>query len=176
MAEIVEYPLEGGGVLLVQPASVDAGQGELGLASSIEEKAKKANETLESALDQVTPALKSVARKLRDLSPDDLTVEFGLTLTAETGCIVAKGSAEVHFTVTLAWSKEGTPVSGNGVVVTEAHDRKARDEPRLGGPLVVLVVFLIHGSSRAAGSGCGADDDGRGGPGKVYRSDLGNGR
>jgi len=123
MAEIVEYPLEGGGMLLVQPASVDAGQDELGLASAVEEKVKKANETLESALDQVTPALRSVAGKLRDLSPDDLTVEFGLTLTAETGCIVAKGSAEVHFTVTLAWSKEGSSAtSANGAIATEPQD------------------------------------------------------
>src|SRR5580698_6294249 len=82
MAEIVGYPLDGGGMLLVQSASVDVGQDELGLASAVEEKVKKANETLESALDQVTPALKSVAGKLRDLSPDDLTVEFGLTMTA----------------------------------------------------------------------------------------------
>lgn len=111
MAEMVEYPLEGGGALLVQSASVDVGQGELGLASSAEERTKKAKETLESALAQVTPALKSVAGKLRDLSPDDLTVEFGLTLTAETGVIVAKGSTEVHFTVTLAWSKNSAPTS-----------------------------------------------------------------
>ncbi|MGD0703116.1 MAG: CU044_2847 family protein [Trebonia sp.] len=174
MADIVEYPLEGGGMLLVQPATVDAGQDELGLASSVPERAKKANETLESALDQVTPALKSVARKLRDLSPDDLTVEFGLTLTAETGVIVAKGGMEVHFTVTLAWSKEGDSASTNGVIATEARDRDDRDQARLGGPLAVLVVFLIHGSSRA-GSGCGADD-GRGGSRKVYRTDLGSGR
>ena len=113
MAEIVEYPLEGGGVLLVQPASMDADQGDLGLASPVEEKAKKATETLEAALDQVTPALKSVAGKLRALSPDDLTVEFGLTLTAEAGVIVAKGTTEVHFTVTLAWSKESPSANAN---------------------------------------------------------------
>jgi hypothetical protein len=110
VAEIVEYPLEGGGVLLVQPASVDTAGDGLGLASSPEEKTKKARETLESALTQVTPALKSVARKLRDLSSDTLTVEFGLTLTAEAGVLLAKGSTEVHFTVTLAWSKD-SPVT-----------------------------------------------------------------
>jgi hypothetical protein len=108
MAEVVEYPLEGGGVLLVQPASADAGQGELGLASA-GERIKRARETLESAMAQVTPALKSVAGKLRDLSPDDLTIEFGLTLTAETGIIIATGGTEVHFTVTLAWSESRGP-------------------------------------------------------------------
>ena len=114
MAEIVEYPLEGGGVLLVQPASMDAGQGDLGLASPVDERVKKAKETLESALDQVAPALKSVASRLRDMSPDNLTVEFGLTLTAEAGVVVAKGSTEVHFTVTLAWSKGSVPASASG--------------------------------------------------------------
>lgn len=107
MTAITEYSLEGGGVLLVQSASVDTGRGELGLASPGEDKAKKAKESLESALAHVTPALKSVAGKLRDLSPDDLAVEFGLTLTAEAGIIVAKGSTEVHFKVTLAWSRNG---------------------------------------------------------------------
>lgn len=105
VAEMVEYPLEDGGVLLVQSALVDADQGDLGLASPAEGKTKKARETLESALDQVAPALKSVASKLRELCPDALTVEFGLTLTAEAGVIVAKGSTEVHFKVALAWSK-----------------------------------------------------------------------
>jgi hypothetical protein len=112
MAEIVEYPMDEGGVLLVAAAAVDSASEGLGLASSTDEKAVKASETLESALAHVTPALKSVAAKLRDLSPDELTVEFGLTLTAETGVVVAKGSAEVHFTVTLAWSKDSDPNAG----------------------------------------------------------------
>lgn len=105
MAEMVQYPLEDGGVLLVQAAAVDAAPDGLGLASPTEEKAKKAAETLESALSGVMPALKSVTEKLRDLSPSDLEVEFGLTLTAETGIVVAKGSAEVHFTVKVSWSR-----------------------------------------------------------------------
>lgn len=30
-----------------------------------------------------------------------------MTLTAEAGVVVAKGSIEVHFAVKLVWSKEG---------------------------------------------------------------------
>jgi hypothetical protein len=106
MVDVVEYPLEDGGVLLIQPASVDSLQDDLGLASPAGEVAAKARETLEASLAQVTPALKVVTDKLKGMSSDALTVEFGLTLTAETGIIVAKGSAEVHFTVTLAWSRD----------------------------------------------------------------------
>jgi hypothetical protein len=39
-------------------------------------------------------------------------VQFHLTLTAETGVIVAKGDDEAHFTVTLAWSRDGDPRPG----------------------------------------------------------------
>jgi hypothetical protein len=101
MLQVIGFPLEDGGTLVVQAAGPDSAGG-LGLVSP-EDKLKKAGETLESALSKVTPALKTMTSKLRDLSPDGITVEFGLTLTAESGVIVAKGSAEVHFTVTIAW-------------------------------------------------------------------------
>jgi len=32
-------------------------------------------------------------------------VEFGLTLGAETGVVVAKGTSEMHFAVTLGWKR-----------------------------------------------------------------------
>jgi hypothetical protein len=157
MAELVEYPLDDGGKLFVQSASMDAAQGELGLASPAEGRAKKAKETLESALAQVTPALKSVTGRLRDLSPDDLTVEFGLTLTADTGIIVARGGAEVHFTVTLAWSRNDRP--------TTADAAGSSPSAAIGGPSGGLVIFLAHRSLPAADTGSRANDGGSGGAG-----------
>jgi hypothetical protein len=152
VAELVEYPLDGGGALYVRSADVDAGPGQLGLASSTEEKAKKATETLESALAQITPALKSVTGRLKDLSPDDLTVEFGLTLTAETGIIVARGGAEVHFTVSMAWSKAGP--------LTTSTAQADPAPAAIDGPLSGLVIFLNHGSSPAVSTGSRTDDGG----------------
>jgi hypothetical protein len=61
----------------------------------------RAEESLESALDQIKPAIRAVVRRLRAMSPDEMTVEFGILLGAETGVIIAKGTAEVHFDVTL---------------------------------------------------------------------------
>ena len=75
-----------------------------------EERLRSSGETLESALDKVSPGLKTVAARLRALSPDEATIEFGLTVTAESGVVVAKGSAEVHFTVTMTWNG----ANGNG--------------------------------------------------------------
>jgi len=38
--------------------------------------------------------------RLVAMSPDEVSVEFGLTLGAETGVVVAKGTSEMHFAVT----------------------------------------------------------------------------
>ena len=38
---------------------------------------------------------------------DEVAVGFGLVLGAETGVVVAKGTGEVHFSVTLTWKCPG---------------------------------------------------------------------
>lgn len=120
MAEVVEFPLDDGSVLRVQAATADTAGSGLGLASA-GDRIAQAGEKLDNAIAEVTPALKTVTEKLRALSPDDLTVEFGLTLTAESGVVVAKGRAEVHFTVTLGWQRSGESGRADG-------GHRARDE------------------------------------------------
>lgn len=104
MAQVVEYPLDDGGALYVQASSVDDSSDGLGLASVADERSRKAAETLGSAMNHVTPALRTVVGQLRDVSPDELTIQFHLTLTAETGVVISKGGDDAHFTVTAAWS------------------------------------------------------------------------
>jgi hypothetical protein len=109
MTQVLSYPLADGGVLAVEAASPDVPSG-LELASAedrlkkAEEKLKTTGQTLESAVNGVIPGLEAVTSQLRKLSPDEVAVEFGLTVTAESGIVVAKGSAEVHFTATLKWN------------------------------------------------------------------------
>jgi hypothetical protein len=103
MARIVEFPVQAGGVLRVQAAGADQA---LAPASPGKTTVERARETLEDALADVTPALSVLTDRLRKLSPDEVTVEFGIMLSAETGVVVAKGGAEVHFTVRLAWTRE----------------------------------------------------------------------
>jgi hypothetical protein len=43
---------------------------------------------------------------LKELSPDQTVVEFGLKVGGETGMIIAKGTAEVNFKVTMSWGHE----------------------------------------------------------------------
>ena len=63
MTQVVDLPPEDGGIPLVQSAAADEPSAGFGLASSAEDKGKKAGETLESALAHITPARQAVAGK-----------------------------------------------------------------------------------------------------------------
>lgn len=115
MSYLIDVPVEGGGRLLVEAAGWQL-PGELELAALRPgEVVTRARESLERSLDQLKPAMSAVTDRLRAMSPDEFTVEFGLTLGAESGLVVAKGSGEVHFAVTLSWHKatDDTSVTGN---------------------------------------------------------------
>ena len=46
---------------------------------------------------------------LRALSPDECELEFGVKLAGEAGAVIARTSAEGHFTVKLSWARDPTP-------------------------------------------------------------------
>jgi hypothetical protein len=106
MAYVMEVPVTGGGRLLVQVDEDDLPDGLVPAARwRPGQVVVYAKESVEEALDQIKPAINAVAARLKSLSADEVTVEFGLVLGAEGSAVVAKGSVEVHFTVTLVWKK-----------------------------------------------------------------------
>ena len=114
MSYVIDVPVEGGGRLLVEAASWQ-------LPSELELAAVRpgavvaqARESLERSLDQIKPAMNAVVERLKAMSPDEFMVEFGLTLGVESGVVVAKGSGEVHFAVTLSWHKTADHTSVTG--------------------------------------------------------------
>lgn len=68
--------------------------------------AARAQVTLEEALAKLKPSLQKVIHLLKEMSPDETVVEFGLKMGGETGVIIAKGTAEVNFTVRMSWKPE----------------------------------------------------------------------
>lgn len=104
MAYLIEVPVQGGGHLVVEASDEDL-PAELVLAARPGEIATRAGQTLEQALDQLRPAVRAIRNRLAAMAPDQATVEFGIVLGAETGVVVAKGSTEVHFTVSLTWQR-----------------------------------------------------------------------
>ncbi|MEV5096573.1 CU044_2847 family protein [Streptomyces rochei] len=71
-----------------------------------------AADTLRGAVDRVRPAVSDIVDSLRSMPrrPDRITLEFGVKVTAEAGVVVARSTAEAHFTVGVEW--EAAPASG----------------------------------------------------------------
>ncbi|MGX1129661.1 hypothetical protein RKD49_001851 [Streptomyces glaucescens] len=107
MAYVGEMPLDDGQVVLLAVA----GEGPAGVQRVARGgRIAGAAETLQQALTRVRPALGAVVDGARALPrpPDSVTVEFGITLSAEVGVVVAQGSSEAHFSVTMEWTNPVT--------------------------------------------------------------------
>jgi DNA-directed RNA polymerase specialized sigma24 family protein len=107
VAFLVSLPVEAGSedILVVEVDRSEIPE-DLVLASEPGKVIARAQVTLEEALEQLKPSLQKVVHLLKELSPDQTAVEFGLKVGGETGVIVAKGTAEVNFKVTMSWGRE----------------------------------------------------------------------
>ena len=101
MFRLVEFPLDGGGSVRVEVEPGD-GVGQAGVG-----KLPVSPQTLQKALEPIRPIAQGVLEKLRDLaeSPSQVSIEFGVKLSAEGGIVLARGTAEVNFTVRLGWDR-----------------------------------------------------------------------
>ena len=106
MGQLVEFPLEDGGSVLVE---VDAAVGPVtrGLGDR-HEVAEQAQQTFEQAVARVQPAAQALISRLRSLAdaPEEIGVEFGLELSAEAGAFIAAASSTANFKVTLTWRRD----------------------------------------------------------------------
>ena len=111
MVQLASFPSDAGPPLIVEVAENDYG---------VERVAREdggiiqAPQKLEDALKQAMPTLRSVVRSIQSLAPGDAEIEFGITLTAEAGVVVAKTAVEGHFTVTLSWSRSDAAAGPSG--------------------------------------------------------------
>jgi hypothetical protein len=103
MAYLVQFPLADNQRIVVEmdddqlagmaPAAVSPGQ-----------VALKATESFEAAIDRLLPAVRAIADRVRQVTPDQASVELGVKVTAESGVIVAKAAGEANFKLTLTWN------------------------------------------------------------------------
>jgi hypothetical protein len=108
MAYLLGVPVSSGGddvvVFEVENSEV---YGDLVLVSDEPEKmADRARISLEEGLAKLKPSLIKLRHMLKELSPDETEVEFGLKIGGESGVIIAKGTAEVNFTIRMSWKPE----------------------------------------------------------------------
>jgi hypothetical protein len=106
--EVAQFALDDGTTFLVEidepqnrgavnRISIDTGQ-----------MVYQAKETLEAALDKVKPVASAVISKLQSglaTPADEVSVTFGLKLSADAGVVFSSVGGEVTFEVSLTWQK-----------------------------------------------------------------------
>lgn len=92
MERLIEFPLEDGGLLMVEVYKPAPGRGVV-RAGHIVAAAEKAGQTFETALEKIKPAAAAIINHLRNLSetPEDILVEFGLKFSEEAGRLYRLG-------------------------------------------------------------------------------------
>jgi hypothetical protein len=106
MDELVAFRTDGSQARIIVATSADDVSG--AQLISRRDGPREVHRTFEQSLEGARAAAEAALRVFRDgrLKPDSVEIEFGVKITAETGAVLVKGSAEGHLTVKLAWSPE----------------------------------------------------------------------
>lgn len=105
MGELIRVPLEGGGALTVEVDVRDAGVVKAARPGQV---VAEAAQTLEAMLASLIPGATVIVSKLRAAKPSQVSLSFGIKLTAEAGAVIAKTAGECNFAVTLRWQEDSS--------------------------------------------------------------------
>ena len=105
MKQLVDFPLEQGGSVLVEVNEASAGPAMRGLVKDRPTVADQADKTFEDATATVVPAASSLLSRLRAAHDpaDEISIEFGVQLSAQTGAFIASAAVEANFRVSMTW-------------------------------------------------------------------------
>jgi hypothetical protein len=106
--QLVEFPLQDGGTVLVQVDDEAPGEVTRGWGDRDTRVVEQARQSFEQAVGRVQPAVQGLLNQLRSLAdrPEQIEVEFGLQLSAEVGAFVAGASTTGNFKVSMTWRRE----------------------------------------------------------------------
>ncbi|TNC20297.1 CU044_2847 family protein [Amycolatopsis alkalitolerans] len=106
MAELMSFPLDDGGQVLVE---VDEQEPGLVQASRAGDVIEAGVSSFGAALARVKDAAGEALRQFRQLpaGPDEVQLEFGVRLNAQAGAVIAKTGVDGHFKVKLTWREDG---------------------------------------------------------------------
>jgi hypothetical protein len=78
------------------------------LISLTDEIAVKAAQSFEDALNGIKPVANAIINKVKSLNEpaDQVEVKFGIKMTVGLGAIIASGSADVNYEITLKWDNK----------------------------------------------------------------------
>jgi hypothetical protein len=109
MKHLVEFALDHGGSVLVEVNEPSAGPTMRGLGKDASALVEQADKTFDGAIAAVTPAARSLIARLRSIDdpPDEVGIEFGVQLSAQTGAFIASVAADANFKISMTWRYRG---------------------------------------------------------------------
>jgi hypothetical protein len=104
MKRIVPFQLDDGSTIMVEVDEPEVG----GAIRAGGERPDGRPRNFEEAMTQIHSATESAIKHLLNLSirPDTFDMEFGFNLSAQFGAVIAKGTAEATYKVTLHWERD----------------------------------------------------------------------
>ena len=122
MPYYLEIPLSGGQKVLAEIVEQPDDVVPFGRGKDIVEQLPG---TLKDALEHVREFSAEVLSAMKDAvqPPERVTVEFGLTLSAKAGVVIAESAAQGHLNVTVEWtrSRPGTIIADESHTDFEGH-------------------------------------------------------
>ena len=107
MGQLVEFPLQDGGTILVEVHETTRVGGPVTRGLGGEQITERARQSFEDAVQRVEPAAQAIITRLRSMAqtPDEVQVEFGLDLHAEAGAFIAAAGATANFNIAMVWRR-----------------------------------------------------------------------
>ncbi|GAA2218301.1 hypothetical protein GCM10010360_38380 [Streptomyces nogalater] len=103
---VVELPVgpDAADVVKVEIREVDQGIQQVSRPGQV---VARASQSLGDMLRSVRPVAETFVRTFRDIAqaPDEITLGFGITLTAEADALITSTSASANFSVSLVWHR-----------------------------------------------------------------------
>ena len=117
MKRLVEFRLDQGGSVLVEVDELPGGPVMRGLGKDRSTLVEEADKTFEDATAAVVPAAGSLIARLRSIGnpPDEVGIEFGVQLSAQTGAFIASVAAEANFKVSMTWRRSAPETEGQAM-------------------------------------------------------------
>ncbi len=105
MKKLVEFKQDGATVFVEVETATPTGDQLSARGSDAIEKAKV---TFEEAVAGIRPIANAVLRQVGALGPENISVEFGVKLTAQAGVVLASSAVEGSIKVTVGWKPNPT--------------------------------------------------------------------
>jgi hypothetical protein len=104
MTRLIEFQLSqaDSSTLVVVEVDEPLGSGEELVSGTID----RASQSFRDALKQIRPAASAIVEQVQGLGPNEASIEFGVKLSAKAGAVLAAGSLDANYKVTLSWRAE----------------------------------------------------------------------